>query len=103
MRVPTTTVSCIDLTFSTENKISAEDINEALSFAANWELKWILWFEQRPLVSYDYRWNTHSSIVDAALTQTIWDNFWKVVAWYDNEFWYATRLIDLAIYINDHI
>lgn len=101
MRVPTPNVSCIDLTFETENEVSIDSINQAIKNASNWELKWILWYEEKELVSIDYKWNLNSSIVDAKLTQVLWNNFGKIIAWYDNEYWYATRMIDLAIYIKN--
>lgn len=100
LRVPTSTVSCVDLAFETEKEISLESLNWVLKKASEWKLKWILWFESRPLVSIDYRWDTDSSIIDSALTRVMWNNFWKIIAWYDNEYGYATRLLDMANYIS---
>lgn len=101
-RVPTPVVSFVDLTFQTEKTISVELINKYLKEASEWELKWILWFEERPLVSIDFRWNTNSSIVDAKLTDVMWENFWKVISWYDNEYAYSTRMLDIASYMKSN-
>ena len=102
-RVPTPVVSLVDLSFITEKPISTESINKCLKEASEQlPLSWILWFEQRPLVSTDFKWDLHSSTVDAALTEVMGDNFWKVVSWYDNEAAYAARLIDLAVYIKNN-
>jgi glyceraldehyde 3-phosphate dehydrogenase len=76
---------------------SAEDVNAALRLAANGPLKDILQLEERPLVSIDFKGNPHSCIVDAALTTVINGTLVKVVAWYDNEWGYSSRLVDLAI------
>ena len=103
LRIPTPTVSCVDLTFETEKEISVESLNKALKEASEWKMKWVLGFESRPLVSIDFKANTHSSIVDEALTRVMWTNFWKIVAWYDNEYGYATRLVDLAAFVGSKI
>ena len=100
MRVPSLTVSVIDLTFETEKEISKDSINQALKNAANNKLKGILGYETRPLVSNDFRKDLRSSIVDAQLTNVIDKNFAKVISWYDNEWGYASRLVDLAEYIS---
>ena len=102
MRIPSPTASCVDLTFVTKRKISVDLINKAFKEKSNWSMKWILWYEEKPLVSFDYRWCKNSSTLDSALTQVMWDNFWKIVSWYDNEYAYATRLIDLVKYIKKH-
>lgn len=102
LRVPTQTVSCVDLSFITEKEITKDQINNAIKSASEWPLKWVLWYEVNPLVSVDYKWDRRSSIVDSALTQSMWAKFGKVVAWYDNEFAYATRMIDMAIKISKH-
>lgn len=96
MRVPTPTVSCVDFTFETKEEIDIEKINNSLKQSSENELKWILWFETRPLVSIDYRKDDRSSIIDADLTKVIWKHMWKIVAWYDNEWGYSCRLVDLA-------
>lgn len=99
LRVPTPTVSCVDLTFETEREISLETLNWALKEASQWDMRWILWFESKPLVSIDYKADTHSSIIDELLTRVMWSNFWKIVAWYDNEYGYAARLVDMANFV----
>ncbi len=100
IRIPTLTVSIVDLTFETKKDISVEIINKAFKKASEGELKGILGYEERPLVSIDYRKDSRSSIIDAELTKTMGAKFAKVVAWYDNEWGYACRLVDLAEYIS---
>ena len=95
MRVPTPNVSVVDLVALVEHKTTAEDVNAALKTAANGALKGILQFEEEPLVSIDFRGNPHSSIVDAAYTKVLDGDFVKVLAWYDNEWGYSTRCVDL--------
>ncbi|HHV71020.1 MAG TPA: type I glyceraldehyde-3-phosphate dehydrogenase [Clostridia bacterium] len=99
LRVPTPTVSITDFVAQLEKKASVEEINKALEEAANNELKGILEVSYEPLVSADYRGNEASSIVDALSTMVVDGDFVKVVAWYDNEWGYSHRLIDLAAYI----
>lgn len=96
MRVPTETVSVVDLTVELARPASAEQINAALKSAASGDLKGILEFCEEPLVSVDFKGSRASAIVDAAQTLVIGDNFAKVVAWYDNEWGYSHRLIELA-------
>ncbi|MGQ9583510.1 MAG: type I glyceraldehyde-3-phosphate dehydrogenase [Thermoplasmatota archaeon] len=96
MRVPTETVSVVDLTVELARPASAEQINAALKAAANGDLKGILEFCEQPLVSVDFKGSRASAIVDAAQTLVIGDNFAKVVAWYDNEWGYSHRLVELA-------
>lgn len=95
LRVPTPTVSIVDLVAELSKPASAEDVNNALKKASEKELKDILGFETRPLVSADYIADPRSSIVDAENTLAI-DNMVKVVSWYDNEWGYANRLVELA-------
>lgn len=99
LRVPTPTVSVIDLVCEVETKTTKEEVNNALKTAAESELKGILVFSQLPLVSIDFKANPASSIVDAELTQVIGETLVKVVAWYDNEWAYSLRLVDLCLYI----
>lgn len=99
MRVPTSTVSVIDLVCVMEKKTSVQEVNEALKAAAKGELKGILDVCEELLVSVDFKGNTHSSIVDAALTQVIDGDLVKVVSWYDNEWAYSVRVVDLVEYI----
>lgn len=99
MRVPVSTVSVVDLVVETEKPVTAEAANAELKKAAEGKLKGILAFEEEPLVSTDFMGNDNSSIVDAALTKTMGDNMLKVVAWYDNEWGYSMRVIDLIRYM----
>jgi glyceraldehyde 3-phosphate dehydrogenase len=95
MRVPTPNVSLVDLVALVGRKTTAEDVNRALKEAAEGPLKGILQFSTEPLVSIDFRRNPHSSIVDADYTKVMEGDFIKVLAWYDNEWGYSTRCVDL--------
>ena len=95
MRVPTPNVSVVDLVALVEKKTTAEAVNAAFKAAADGPLKGILQFEQAPLVSIDFRRNSHSSIVDAEYTKVMDGDFVKVMAWYDNEWGYSSRCVDL--------
>ena len=95
MRVPTPNVSVVDLVALVERKATAEDVNGALKAAAAGPLKGILQFCEEPLVSIDFRHNPHSSIVDADYTKVMDGDFVKVLAWYDNEWGYSSRCVDL--------
>ncbi|NLM41663.1 MAG: type I glyceraldehyde-3-phosphate dehydrogenase [Firmicutes bacterium] len=99
MRVPVSTVSVVDLVVTTEKPVTAEAANAELKKAAEGKLKGILAFEEAPLVSTDFMGNSNSSIVDAALTKTMGENMLKVVAWYDNEWGYSMRVVDLIRYM----
>jgi len=96
LRVPTPTVSIVDAVFEVEKAATAADVNAALKAASEGPMKGILGFSEEPLVSMDYKGDERSSIVDAELTAVMGDNMVKVVAWYDNEWGYSTRLTDLA-------
>lgn len=95
MRVPTPDGSVVDLSCELEKEVTKEDINAAMKQAAEGPMKGILEFCEDPIVSADVIGNKHSSIVDSLLTQVINGKFVKVVSWYDNEFGYASRVIDL--------
>jgi glyceraldehyde 3-phosphate dehydrogenase len=95
MRVPTPNVSVVDLVALVERKTTTEDVNGALKAAAGGALKGILQFCEEPLVSIDFRRNAHSSIVDADYTKVMDGDFVKVLAWYDNEWGYSSRCVDL--------
>jgi len=95
IRVPTPTVSLVDLVVQVEKSVSVELVNQALQVAANSELKGILDFSMEPLVSIDYRGNPYSSVVDGLSTMVIEGNLVKVLAWYDNEWGYSNRVVDL--------
>ncbi len=95
MRVPTPNVSVVDLVCITEKPATADEVNAALKAAADGPMKNILQFSTDPLVSIDFRGNPHSSIVDAAYTKVLDGDFLKVMAWYDNEWGYSNRCVDL--------
>ncbi|MEE9310969.1 MAG: type I glyceraldehyde-3-phosphate dehydrogenase, partial [Planctomycetota bacterium] len=95
MRVPVPDGSIIDFTLELEKDTSVEEINAAMKAAAEGELLGILQYNEDALVSSDIVGNSHSAIFDAPLTQVMGGNLVKVVAWYDNEFGYASRVADL--------
>jgi glyceraldehyde 3-phosphate dehydrogenase len=97
MRVPTANVSVVDLVAQLNKKVTAEDVNNAFRAAAAGPLKGILAVEDAPLVSIDFRGNANSSIVDSAYTKVMDGDFVKVMSWYDNEWGYSSRCVDLAI------
>jgi len=99
MRVPTPTVSVVDLVAELDKPATAEEINAALKEAAEGPMKGILGYEEEPLVSIDFKQDPRSSIVDALSTMVIEGNLVKVVAWYDNEWGYSNRVADLIMYI----
>ncbi|MBE9040208.1 type I glyceraldehyde-3-phosphate dehydrogenase [Oscillatoriales cyanobacterium LEGE 11467] len=96
MRVPTPNVSVVDLVAQVEKKTFAEQVNEVLQAASEGPMKGVLAYSDLPLVSCDYRGNDASSIVDASLTMVMDGDLVKVVAWYDNEWGYSQRVVDLA-------
>jgi glyceraldehyde 3-phosphate dehydrogenase len=99
MRVPTPNVSVVDLAALLERPASAEEVNAAFKAAAAGPLRGILAVEEAPLVSIDFRGNPNSSIVDAAYTKVMDGDFAKVLAWYDNEWGYSKRCVDLLKYM----
>jgi glyceraldehyde 3-phosphate dehydrogenase len=99
LRVPTPTVSIVDFVVELEEEASAEQVNGAFRSAAEGELRGILGYSEEPLVSMDLKGDERSSIVDAPLTNVIGGNMVKVVAWYDNEWGYSCRVVDLAKYL----
>ena len=99
LRVPTPDVSATDLVCELEKPATKEEINEAFRKAAAGELKGILGVSDVPLVSCDFSSDPRSSIVDADLTMVMDGNMVKVVSWYDNEWGYSNRVVDLAIYM----
>jgi glyceraldehyde-3-phosphate dehydrogenase (NAD(P)) len=96
LRVPTPNVSVVDFVIQSERATIAEEVNEVLKAAAEGPLKGILQYSDLPLVSIDYRGCDASSIVDSSLTMVVGDNLVKVIAWYDNEWGYSQRVVDLA-------
>ena len=101
MRVPTPNVSVVDLVALTAKNTTAEEVNAALKAAANGPLKGILGYTEDPVVSTDMMHNPNSSIVDSDMTKVIGGNLVKVVAWYDNEWGYSMRVVDLALFLAD--
>lgn len=99
VRVPTPNVSVVDVVIELEKQTTTEEVNKALSDAANGALKGILAFETSPLVSTDFRGNPNSSIVDAEYTKVLGGNLLKVLSWYDNEWGYSCRVRDLIKFI----
>ena len=96
MRVPTPNVSVVDLVADLERPTTAEEVNAAFAAAESGPLKGILHLSTEPLVSTDFRGNPHSSIVDAAYTKVMDGDFVKVLSWYDNEWGYSSRCVDLV-------
>ena len=103
MRVPTPNVSVVDLVCEVEKETTTEEVNQALKQEAEGKLKGILEYCMEPLVSIDFKGNPASSIVDAALTKVIDKKSVKVVAWYDNEWGYSNRCVDLAVYMGQRL
>ncbi len=103
MRVPTPDVSVVDLVCTVEKDITAAGLNDALKEAAMNGMKGVLQFSDEPLVSVDFTGNPHSSIVDADLTMVIGEKLVKVVAWYDNEWGYSNRVVDLAAMVGSKL
>jgi glyceraldehyde 3-phosphate dehydrogenase len=95
MRVPTPNVSVVDLAAILDKKTTGEEVNAALEQAANGPLKGILAYSAEELVSIDFKGNPHSSIVDAPYTKVMDGDFVKVLSWYDNEWGYSSRCVDL--------
>ena len=96
MRVPVPTGSIVDLTVKLEKDPSIEEVNAAMKAAAAGRLKGILEYTEDPIVSVDVIGNTHSSIFDAASTMKLGKGFFKVLSWYDNEWGYSNRVVDLV-------
>ncbi|MCF6094265.1 ArsJ-associated glyceraldehyde-3-phosphate dehydrogenase [Microaerobacter geothermalis] len=99
MRVPVPNVSVVDLVAELEKPATVESINATLKEAAENQLKGILGYSEEPLVSRDYSGDPRSSIIDALSTMVLEDNLVKIVSWYDNEWGYSNRVVDLARYI----
>ena len=103
LRVPVPDVSIVDFTVVTERPTSVEAVNDALRSSAEGELKGILRVEEDDLVSIDFQGDQHSSIVDARLTTMVGSRHLKVLAWYDNEWGYSCRVVDLAALVADRL
>jgi glyceraldehyde 3-phosphate dehydrogenase (phosphorylating) len=99
MRVPTPNVSVVDLAVLVDKKTSKDEVNGAFKSAADGKLKGILQYTTEPLVSVDFRGNSNSSILDSAYTAVMDGDFVKVLSWYDNEWGYSSRCVDLLRYL----
>lgn len=99
VRVPTPNVSMIDLVVEVEKDVDEAKVNAALKKAAAGKLKGIMEYTDDPLVSIDFKGNPHSAIVDGSITRVIDKRMVKVIAWYDNEWGYSTRIRDLILYM----
>jgi glyceraldehyde 3-phosphate dehydrogenase len=96
LRVPTPDVSLVDLTVNTEKSVTTDDVNAAFRKAAEGPLQGLLEYTEEELVSIDFRGNPHSAIIDANYTRIVGSNCVKVLAWYDNEWGYSSRCVDLV-------
>ena len=96
MRVPTPNVSVVDLVAQVEKKTIAEEVNEVLKKASEGQMKGILGYTDEPLVSSDFKGTDVSSTIDGQITLVLDGDMVKVVAWYDNEWGYSQRVVDLA-------
>jgi len=99
MRVPVPNVSVVDLAVLVDKKTSADEVNGAFRDASEGALKGILQYMTEPLVSIDFRGNPHSSILDVDYTKVMDGDFVKILAWYDNEWGYSNRCVDLLNYM----
>ncbi|MBN7772014.1 type I glyceraldehyde-3-phosphate dehydrogenase [Clostridium aminobutyricum] len=99
LRVPTPTVSIVDIVFELDRSTTVEEVNRVLREASENELHGILGYCEEPLVSIDFKEDNRSSIIDARSTMMIGDNMVKILSWYDNEWGYSNRVIDLVDFI----
>ena len=99
IRVPLANASLTDMVFELEREVTVDEVNQALTAAADGPLKGILGYEERPLVSIDYRTDPRSSIIDALSTMVVNGTQLKLYAWYDNEWGYANRTAELALMV----
>ncbi len=99
IRVPTPNVSLVDLTVKLKKNVTVDEVHAALKAAAEGPMKGVLQYDTEQTVSIDYNDNPHSSIFDSTLTQLIDGNFLKVFAWYDNEWGYSSRVVDVARFL----
>jgi glyceraldehyde 3-phosphate dehydrogenase len=103
LRVPTATVSVVDFVAILNKTATVEEVNTAFKQAAAGNLKGILDYTEEPLVSSDFRGDAHSSIVDGLSTMMLGDNMLKVIAWYDNEWGYSSRVADLTNFVGERL
>jgi glyceraldehyde 3-phosphate dehydrogenase len=100
VRVPTPNVSLVDLTIRTLKPCTADQIKAALKKASEGSMKGIMGYTEQAIVSSDINHDSRSSIIDASALISLNDNFHKIISWYDNEWGYSSRLVDLAVYTN---
>jgi glyceraldehyde 3-phosphate dehydrogenase len=103
LRVPTPNVSVVDLVVDVRRPVTVEAVNEAFKAASIDKLKGIIEYTEEPLVSVDFVGNAHSSIIDGLSTMVMGDNQVKVIAWYDNEWGYSCRVVDLVKYVGERL
>lgn len=103
LRVPTPNVSLVDLVVDVKRDVSVEAINDAFKTVANGALKGIVEFSEEPLVSIDFNTNTHSAIIDGLSTMVMKHRKVKVLAWYDNEWGYSRRVVDLVTLVVEEL
>ncbi len=103
LRVPTPTVSITDLVCELKRNVTVEELNNEFKNFSEKDMKGILGYSEEPLVSVDYKGDSRSSIIDGLSTMVIADNMVKIEAWYDNEWGYSTRVIDLLNFIASHM
>ncbi|MCA0992461.1 glyceraldehyde-3-phosphate dehydrogenase [Pseudalkalibacillus hwajinpoensis] len=103
LRVPTPNVSLVDLVVDLKKEVTIDEVNDALKAASEGPLRGILAYSDEPLVSIDYNGNAHSSIVDGLSTMVVENKKVKVLAWYDNEWGYSCRVVDMAKYVGERI
>ena len=103
LRVPTPNVSLVDVVFELEEKVTVEEVNALLKQASETDMKGILGYSDKPLVSIDYNGDSRSSIVDGLSTMVMDDTMLKILAWYDNEWGYSCRVVDLAAYVGKNM
>ena len=99
LRVPTPTVSLVDLVCELKKPATVEEINAAFKEASEGYMKGILGYSEEPLVSVDYKGDERSSIVDGLSTLSMGDKMFKILSWYDNEWGYSARTVDLVKYV----
>jgi glyceraldehyde 3-phosphate dehydrogenase len=103
LRVPTATVSVVDFVALVNNPATVDAVNDAFKQAAAGKMKGILDYTDEPLVSSDFRGDSHSSIIDGLSTMVLGDNMVKVIAWYDNEWGYSSRVADLTNFVGERL
>ena len=101
IRTPTPNVSAVDLTFESSRATSIEEINGAIANAADGELKGVLGFTDKPNVSSDFNHDPRSSIFHMDQTKVIEDTFCRVLSWYDNEWGFSNRMVDMSVYMGN--